>query len=120
MKILLFVTMVVASRCGPEPVEPSPSVDTDTEVVPEPIDTGEEPTACEMACDNIRLIGCAGADGSPGPDEQFGTGDDVSCADVCEDIMSKGDFSIEPECVSAARACEDVDSCFKVANSSSR
>lgn len=115
----------------PEPVEtdtyiPDP-VDTD---IPDPVDTETKDTGteqsvdtqtintdpmtpCEAACENLRLIGCPGAEGSPGPDEMFGTQDDVPCADVCQEVENLGRFSLNPECISTAETCEQVDACSR-------
>lgn len=122
MKVFVFVaSMMFVSWCKPIPVVPESVQDTEVkendtfEIVPEAFDSDErkDKTICERACDNIRNMGCKGAEGSPGPDEEYGNEDDVACEDVCEMIMNEGDFSIEPECVAKAETCEEVDECGK-------
>jgi len=118
---LMFFCVFTFYRCGPGPVGPEPSkdtssdsgYDTDSDITGSDTSTsGGYKTPCEMACENIRLMGCDGAEGSPGPDEQYGNEDDLPCEDVCEHVMSEGDFSIEPECISKASNCDEVDACF--------
>lgn len=115
MKVVIFVaSMMFVSWCKPSPVVPELVQDTEVKEndtfkpIPDTFDT-----PCERACNNIRYMGCKGAEGSPGPDEDYGNEDDVDCEDVCERIMNEGDFSIEPECVAKAKTCEEVDECGK-------
>lgn len=83
-------------------------IDTDVD-----IDTGGDAGAgdCAAACANLELLGCDGAEGSPGVDEEFGTADDVSCEAVCVDVEANG-VSMHTGCVAAAGSCEAVDECF--------
>ena len=70
------------------------------------------PDDCESACDNLSKLGCEGAEGSPGPDEEFGTEDDVACAEVCRSVMEEGEVTMHPSCVAAATSCDEADACF--------
>lgn len=97
--IIPMIFLVV--RCGGIPITP----------VPDEPDTVED---CDAACDNMERLGCESAEGSPGADEQFGTKDDVSCADVCRNVMS-GSYGVpmSPVCVSKVDSCEAVSDCYK-------
>ena len=104
----LFVAVVVLAAllitgCGAIDivVDTDPVLDTD-------VDAGG---GCRGACSNIAELGCDGAEGSPGPDEVYGTEDDVPCAEVCEETEGAG-VSMETGCVSAADDCDAVDACF--------
>lgn len=102
MKIYsILPTVILIIKCGSIPITPVPE-DTDT------------PEYCEAACENMERLGCDEAKGSPGEDEQFGTEDDVSCSDVCKNVMS-GVYGIpmNPICVSKVEACGDVGNCYK-------
>lgn len=94
-----FSILMLASRCGSAPVYP---------------DDPDAPEDCDAACGNMVRLGCEEGDGSPGPDEQFGTEDDVSCVAVCRNAMSgsKG-IPVRPICVSKVDACDDVEDCYK-------
>jgi hypothetical protein len=76
-------------------------------------DDSGTPDDCEAACDNLLELGCDGAEGSPGPDEEYGTPDDVPCADVCREIMTEGGITMHPACVAEAESCEAVEECFE-------
>ena len=79
-----------------------------------PLDDHEDggtPDDCAAACANLEQLGCDGAEGSPGVDEEYGTEDDVPCEDVCRDVM-EGGITMHPACVAAAESCEAVDECF--------
>jgi hypothetical protein len=92
MKFLIFIAaLCLAAKCV-EPVDPG---DVDD---------------CDDACANIEKLGCDGAEGSPGEDEQFGTEDDKSCAQVCGETMALG-VDMKPGCVAAAESCEAVEAC---------
>jgi hypothetical protein len=82
-------------------------------------DTGDwgdagSPDDCSAACDNLSELGCEGAEGSPGPDEEFGTADDVACAEVCRSVMEEGEVTMHPSCVAAATSCDEADACFNL------
>jgi len=69
---------------------------------------------CRAACDNLARLGCDGAEGSPGPDDVYGTADDVPCTAVCEDITTDDTVTLYQRCTAAALSCEAVDRCFEV------
>jgi hypothetical protein len=75
-------------------------------------DDSGTPDDCEAACERIEELGCDGAEGSPGPDEEYGTKDDVPCVEVCRNVMIEGGVSMHPACVSDAESCEAADACF--------
>jgi hypothetical protein len=93
---LSFLAVMMFNGCTPEP-------DWD--------DSGT-PDDCEAACERIEELGCEGAEGSPGPDEEYGTEDDVPCVEVCRNVMVEGGVSLHPACVAAADNCNAVDACF--------
>ncbi len=78
-----------------------------------PLPESPETTAadCSGACSTLERLGCPGAEGSPGPDDQIGTADDLPCAETCVELESKG-ASMETACVSQARSCFAVERCF--------
>lgn len=69
------------------------------------------PDDCPAACDNLDRLECDGADGSPGPDEEFGTADDRPCEAVCRGVMGEG-VTMHPACVADAESCDAVEECF--------
>lgn len=89
--VILVVVLSLASRCV-EPVDPGDISD------------------CDDACANLEKLGCEGADGSPGKDEQFGTVDDKPCSQVCTETMDLG-IPLKPGCIAVAKSCDDVDEC---------
>jgi hypothetical protein len=97
--ILPIVILII--KCGSTPVTP---VHDDPNI----------PEDCAAACENMERLGCDEAKGSPGVDEKFGTEDDVSCSDVCNNVMS-GIYGIPMNlvCVSKVDSCEDVVNCYK-------
>lgn len=73
--------------------------------------TPDELNGCAAACSNLRSLGCDGSQGHAGPDQQFGTLDDVSCEDACHDILSARVLPVDPQCLSTAGSCEAADEC---------
>lgn len=67
---------------------------------------------CQDACDNLQRLQCPGWQGSPGPDEIFGTADDMSCVAVCEDIVADPAMTLFQLCTAAANSCDEVEACF--------
>lgn len=96
--LILLLGMLVVSACSIGPND-------DWE-------DGGSPDDCHAACDNLAKLGCPGAEGSPGPDEEYGTQDDVSCAEVCQNVMEEGGISMHPACVASADNCSEADECF--------
>ncbi len=66
---------------------------------------------CAEACANLALLKCPGHEGNPGEDGEFGTADDISCTDVCEEIESQPGGSMNPGCVANVESCDLVDRC---------
>lgn len=89
--VIIFAVLSLAARCG-EPLDPGVIED------------------CDDACANVERLGCDGAEGSPGKDEEFGTGDDKSCLQVCHETMREG-IPLRPGCVATAQSCGDVEDC---------
>ena len=79
------------------------------------VDTAQDVDAgvsdCAAACANLELLGCDGAEGSPGLDEEYGTSDDVPCDQVCRETEAGG-IPMHTACVAAAGSCDVVDECF--------
>lgn len=68
---------------------------------------------CTSACATLARLDCPGHEGSPGPDETFGTPDDVSCAQACTDIVRADPVvSLAQTCVTGARSCDAADACL--------
>lgn len=69
---------------------------------------------CIDACAALERLGCAGATGSPGPDDVPGTHDDVACIDACALLEAEGIIVLHTECVAGAHTCEQADACSRV------
>ena len=91
--ILLLISIL--QGCGPVPD------------LPDPFEDRSEVEYCGAACGNLQWLGCDGWKGSPGPDERFGTDDDVSCEDVCRTVPEV----LSPKCVSLATDCKGANDC---------
>ncbi len=100
---LVWFSGAIIGGCGGSFIPPGPPVPPDAGTVDD----------CDDACDNLAWLSCPGWEGSPGPDEVFGTIDDVSCAEVCRVIVG-GDSTatLHQVCTAAAATCEAVDQCF--------
>lgn len=100
---ILFVIILISCQI-PDPVYPGP----------DPVPNNSDiPKLCELACKNMEKMNCEGWQGSPGNDNIFGTVDDVSCSDVCIDIMNQEpSITLHPKCVAEANSCERADECF--------
>lgn len=103
--------MLVLMLCGcppPGPVQP------DEPPAPPGFDAAD---VCDAAAQNMKRLRCPGWQGSPGRDEQHGTGDEgeVGFAEVCRDNEEAAGgiaaLSLHPDCVAAARDCAEVDRC---------
>lgn len=68
---------------------------------------------CTTACENLTRLECPGHEGSPGPDEIYGTPDDVSCDQACTDIVQADPVvTLNQSCVSGAASCAAADACM--------
>ena len=95
----LLVWFVVAACTPPLPPEPPPAPERDG--------------SCDAACDNLARLQCHGHEGSPGPDEAYGTDDDMPCAVACRKIILADEHAtLYQACVAAADSCESADECF--------
>lgn len=101
--ILALVTL-----WGCIPMQPKPDPDT-----PDPhIYVRQD---CMRACQVLTRYQCAGNQGSPGPDELWGTADDVGCAQACVEIVtSDPTVTLNEMCVAEAQSCEAVERCFEL------
>ncbi|MCP4601173.1 MAG: hypothetical protein GY847_11730 [Proteobacteria bacterium] len=98
--ISIFVVPIIL-RCSP--LFPGPPVDPDA-------GTAED---CDVACANLARLKCPGWEGSPGADERYGTEDDISCVEVCEELLEEPTMTLYPRCTSKASSCEQFDKCFE-------
>lgn len=69
----------------------------------------EAPANCEAACDRMAQLGCRGAAGSPGPDQAYGTADDVACPVVCVELERISPLNLP--CIANAVSCGEVNAC---------
>lgn len=99
--IALCVTFFIMGCGAIFPVDPVTELDSGT------------PDDCPAACENLKRLQCEGWQGSPGPDEQFGTEDDLSCERVCLGVMSEPTATLFPICTAKAADCEAVELCFQ-------
>lgn len=92
----------MVAACLPKPAPAPP---------PQPT---EDPSTCAGACQNLALLRCPGWDGSPGPDDQMGTADDVPCVQACGDILlSEPTVELYLTCQAGAASCEAAYRCFE-------
>ncbi len=101
MKTIIPIILVpFLLRCAP--IEPGPPHDPEAGSVDD----------CPAACDNLAVMQCPGWEGSPGPDEVYGTEDDVPCLEVCEDFVEFSNMTLYPACTAKATSCEEALECF--------
>lgn len=91
-----LVLALLLSACGVVTIHPMP-----------PPSSGD----CDGACANLDRLLCPAAQGSPGHDDRYGTSDDVACAQACADVEAAGIVTLDTECVSRARTCEEAEAC---------
>lgn len=83
-----------------------------------PVERPEAPDAanndiCPAFCARLTALGCPGRTGSPGADEELGTFDDVSCTEVCRNIIASGLYKPRfSSCLTNAKSCDRADSCL--------
>jgi hypothetical protein len=99
-------------------IPPIPQDPSDEPVTPTgPHCSSVIPECCAAACANLERLSCPGREGSPGPDDVFGTPDDVSCTRTCAGVSAEADLGVDlnldcvavAETCAAAEACQDVD-----------
>jgi len=98
-----MLSQIVIALAGCSPIKPAPT------------DPGDysDPSGCAEACANLEKLGCPGWRGSPGKDETLGTADDVSCEEVCRNVVESGaTTTLHQRCTSKAKSCEAMDDCF--------
>lgn len=66
---------------------------------------------CVPACENLRALGCDGAEGNPGGDERWGTGDDQTCEAACADIARARMLPLNTACLATVLGCQAADGC---------
>lgn len=72
---------------------------------------------CAPACENMRAMSCPGHEGSPGPDLQPGTADDVTCESACRDIINaEATTTLALQCTAKSASCDAVDECLALAD----
>jgi hypothetical protein len=71
-----------------------------------------DPADCPQACNALMWYACEEGQGSPGLDGQYGTPDDTSCVQVCEDLL-QGKVALHPKCMANIRGCQDVGKCIQ-------
>ena len=96
----LVVALVLVACTWPPKPEPMPDPN------PAPNDL------CSAVCVHEHALGCSAAKGSPGPDDVYGTIDDVPCATACHDQLA-ADATLEAllVCITRSENCADVDRC---------
>lgn len=92
MRVLIFVFSILLG-CSSVPNFPS------------------APADCPSACERMAVLGCDGAQGSPGPDQAYSTADDVSCEAVCLEFESIPGATLNPGCIANAQTCAAVEAC---------
>ena len=120
MRAIVLAVVLAGCPAFPQLPEYPEHLDAGPEAGSASADHTEIPQLCRLACNNLRRLGCAGRDGSPGYDEVFGTADDVPCAIVCADIEAAArnvpGLSLHPECLKAAKDCREASSCARLSS----
>lgn len=96
VRLVLIVLLAGCVRNTPGP-EPLPGPDPDRGF------------SCETACAHQLELTCDGSRGSEGNDRAWGTDDDVSCVDACQDFARLLGHALPVECLSTAAACGECD-----------
>lgn len=74
----------------------------------------EPEAACGGLCSVLAENGCGGWLGNPGPDETFGTADDVPCEVQCLESVRLAPWMLDKaSCGAASSSCEQVQSCME-------
>jgi hypothetical protein len=104
--LIAALFLCACNACGgapaPLPITPEPKPDPHG-----PVDQD----VCDRFCAFLDQRNCAGEEGSPGADEKRGNADDVPCAQVCRDVLSKGTYLADERCLGTATNCEGAESC---------
>lgn len=80
--------------------------------IPTPVENGG-PEDCAPACAAMARMECPGHEGSPGRDDEYGTADDVSCADACVELVNADPtFTLAQRCIAQATSCKAADRCL--------
>ena len=99
---LLFLVSVLFN-CTVTPIPPNDQTDYPQYDVVE---------ACNRLCANLELHDCPAKIGAPGPDEEFGTIDDVACRPQCEKSVSALPWMLgKARCGAVANDCEAIEAC---------
>ena len=94
LTVLMLPALVFA--CG-GPKDPGP-------VAPTP----DEVDACAAFCS----MECPGSEGTPGYDEVYGTEDDVSCTEACNDVLAGPEFDGNRACLDTVTTCMQAEECI--------
>lgn len=67
---------------------------------------------CGASCARAAVLQCVEHTGAAGPDDVYGTADDVPCETACADLLA-ADPTVEPllQCTANAHTCAAVDAC---------
>jgi len=105
--VTIWVGFVLVVLVGCHPAAPGP-------FSPPVAPPGPLPKAdiCLMFCDTLGKMGCPGAEGSPGPDERYGTNDDRPCDEVCGAIVATGVYTGNAQCLVQAQTCDIAERCL--------
>jgi len=105
---IVALLLLAACRCNPvTPVPVTPDSIDDPYPPPNPYEDG-----CARLCANAARLECHGWQGSPGPDDEIGTVDDVSCPQTCRDIEGSDITTLATDCGSQATSCAGIDACL--------
>ena len=101
--IIMFLLLCAFSYTvyGCKPLPPDDPTDVDAGIV----------YTCETACARVITLRCDGWNGSAGPDNIYGSEDDLSCLDVCSELIK--DFDLHLPCISESLTCLEVNTCFE-------
>lgn len=102
--VAIAYMLITLTKCTIQPV-PEPNDQNDASEL-----DAEE--ACSLLCINLERFDCPGKDGSPGPDEQYGTADDVPCAEQCVKTVSIVPWMLDKaRCGAKAKGCDELEAC---------
>jgi hypothetical protein len=77
-------------------------------------DEAGTPEDCPAACARLEELQCPGWQGSPGQDSETGTPDDISCTEVCTELLESDiTMTLFPVCTANAATCAEIDRCFE-------
>ena len=75
------------------------------------LDAGADAGVCERAEAHLRSLGCIDGNVLKGPDNEAGTADDRTFAQVCEELEEDIPGAVNPACLIKIKYCSDMDGC---------